>query len=140
MEKIQCRKCKEFKLSTEFYSDKSRPGGLHLYCKVCQLAMNKDYRQTDRGQERSKRARLKNKYGIVPEERDAMLEAQKGLCAICQMRKPLVVDHHHESGVVRELLCYGCNNAIGFLQDDPELIRAAAAYVERHSLARADSR
>lgn len=62
--------------------------------------------------------------------------AQGSKCAICQRvlrsRKSTHVDHCHETGVVRGLLCVRCNPGLGLFADDPELLRRAAAYVEKH--------
>jgi hypothetical protein len=58
-------------------------------------------------------------------------EAQRFRCAICRAQPPrLIVDHCHVSGYVRGLLCQACNQAIGFFRDQPDTMRAAAAYVE----------
>jgi len=80
----------------------------------------------------------KNKFGLVDGEYDRMFEKQDGVCAIC--RKPetrkvrgivvaLSVDHDHETGRVRGLLCQSCNQAIGLMQDDPTRLLAAASYL-----------
>lgn len=61
-----------------------------------------------------------------------MLAAQGGLCAVCQEALAVHVDHDHATGAVRDLLCFNCNGGLGQFRDDPELLRAAAAYVERH--------
>lgn len=85
---------------------------------------------------------MRKTYGIEPEQYDQMLIAQNGLCAICgrvekvlhsstQKLKALAIDHCHNSGVVRGLLCCNCNRAIGLLQDNPALLRKAARYIER---------
>lgn len=84
----------------------------------------------------TKRARtLVATYGITVEERDAMLAAQDGVCAICA--GPFVgtphVDHDHDTGAVRGLLCQPCNQAIGFMGDSPRRLIAAALYLERAS-------
>lgn len=77
------------------------------------------------------------KYCITPEIYDAMLQEQDYKCAICLRRpttkKPLAVDHHHQTGIVRGLLCNNCNSGIGFLQEDPEVMRNAVVYVEKHN-------
>jgi hypothetical protein len=77
-------------------------------------------------------------YGITIEQYDAMVLAQDGKCAICRTDKPggkgkyWHVDHCHDRDQVRELLCHGCNTGMGAFKDNPELLRAAAAYLERH--------
>lgn len=79
---------------------------------------------------------LRRKYGITLEEYDALLQQQGGTCAICR-RPPrddisLHVDHDHETGARRGLLCFRCNNSLGDLEDDPDLLRRAAAYLDAH--------
>jgi hypothetical protein len=78
-------------------------------------------------------AHLKRKYGITPEEYDARLAEQGGGCAVCgrppKAGKSLHVDHDHETGYVRGLLCFSCNAALGHFQDDLERIDAALIYV-----------
>ena len=77
-------------------------------------------------------------YGIDGREYDRLLDLQGGRCAICRTREPgskrpvFAVDHDHVTNQVRGLLCYGCNTALGLLRDDPQLLRAAVRYVERH--------
>ena len=62
---------------------------------------------------------------------------QRWRCLICQERAPagsrLVVDHNHDTGVVRGLLCSRCNTGIGLLGEDPARIIAAAMYLMNHS-------
>jgi hypothetical protein len=77
-------------------------------------------------------------YGITAEEYTALLEAQGNRCAICRSdewpgkdNQPHV-DHCHVGGQVRGLLCGRCNNGLGQFKDDPVVLRAAAAYLERH--------
>jgi hypothetical protein len=84
--------------------------------------------------ERVRQSHLQRTFGLTIEEYDEMLTAQGGACAICKgvekSGKRLAVDHCHETGRVRGLLCTNCNNAIGGLQDNPTLLRAAADYLE----------
>ena len=66
-----------------------------------------------------------------------MLESQGNRCAICLTDSPggkgaWHVDHCHDSGLVRALLCANCNVGIGLLSHDPGRMRAAAEYVELH--------
>ena len=64
-----------------------------------------------------------------------MLAEQDGGCGICgdpPGKTALHVDHDHETGVVRGLLCFRCNSALGNLRDDPDIITLALVYVTRH--------
>lgn len=59
---------------------------------------------------------LASKYGLTPPEYDAILEKQNGVCAICSAvpdGHPLCVDHDHDTGRIRGLLCASCNTFIG---------------------------
>jgi hypothetical protein len=83
---------------------------------------------------------LRGRYGITAEDADAMLGAQGGLCAICRAAPAAHVDHDHETGAVRALLCFNCNGGLGQFKDDPRVLRAAADYVEEHRGRRPSSR
>jgi hypothetical protein len=76
-------------------------------------------------------------------EYNALLREQGGVCAVCGKDEPnahgrtgkqfrLAVDHCHQTGAVRGLLCQKCNRAIGLLGDDPALMRKAISYLLRH--------
>lgn len=82
----------------------------------------------------------KSNYGLSHADYEAMRQSQAGACAICsqQMRvggRPGMdqehVDHDHHTGRVRGLLCSRCNTSIGKFNDDPQLLRKAAEYIER---------
>lgn len=83
-------------------------------------------------------ARLKREYGITQSEVDALFEAQKGLCPICEgiLNPPpdrtTHIDHDHVSHKVRGLLHNRCNMALGLLSESPEVLRKAADYLEKH--------
>lgn len=83
---------------------------------------------------------LKYNHGLTMSEYDALLAAQAGCCAICGRKpdgKKLHVDHDHAccpgkrscGDCVRGLLCGPCNTAVGLLQDDPDVLLSAAAYL-----------
>jgi hypothetical protein len=95
-----------------------------------------------KGDWRSKRSKgmldweytLHRNYGLQKGDYDRMLEEQDGRCAICGVEKcstgrRFAVDHCHETGVVRGLLCAACNHAIGKLADCPERMMAALIYL-----------
>ena len=89
-----------------------------------------------RRKELTRKSELKRKYGISEEEYEAILESQGGCCAGCGTKTPtgkwgvFAVDHCHDTGVVRGLLCNECNRGIGLLKDDPHLLRILANYLE----------
>jgi hypothetical protein len=78
-------------------------------------------------------------YGLPLGQYEEIREAQNGLCAICGRAETsrrtgrLSVDHDHETGALRGLLCNRCNRALGEFDDSPGRLRAAAAYLERHA-------
>lgn len=77
---------------------------------------------------------LRHQFGLTVEQFQALNDAQGGRCAICGVVpsgrfKRLSVDHDHRTGRFRGLLCWWCNRGIGFLQDDPEKMRGAIAYL-----------
>jgi len=80
---------------------------------------------------------LMRTFGITIEQYEAILAGQGGVCAICG-RAPsesisLHVDHDHETGRIRGLLCFRCNNSLGDLDDDPALLQSALSYVAKPS-------
>lgn len=89
-----------------------------------------------------KNADLKKLYGVDLEWYNAQLEQQNGKCFICNRPEKakirnktlsLAVDHCHNTGKVRKLLCRACNNAIGAFNHDPSILRRAADYLETHT-------
>jgi DNA-directed RNA polymerase subunit RPC12/RpoP len=81
--------------------------------------------------EKIKRNHLWSRYGIRLEQYEAMVVAQDGRCAICgSALEQLHVDHDHETGEIRGLLCSNCNVAISQLGDDVETMESAIAYLE----------
>jgi hypothetical protein len=71
------------------------------------------------------------RYGLSLQDYRAILERQGNACAICKMpAKPLCVDHCHATGKVRGFLCRNCNLGLGNYNDNPDLHRAGAAYLE----------
>jgi hypothetical protein len=95
------------------------------------------------------RARIKRLYGLTLAEYDALVAEQCGLCAICGQpprwttgmgtgEPKLHVDHDHETGEVRSLLCQKCNRGIGCFGDDQRLLMRALWYLQGHAAKRRD--
>ena len=77
------------------------------------------------------------KYNLTTEDYANMLARQKGGCAICSKantnNRNLHVDHCHETGHVRALLCNKCNSGLGMFRDNPEILEKAAQYLKIHA-------
>src|SRR2546427_2751606 len=105
---------------------------------LCKRCYAKQYRQAhlDFLQDREQRRGLRTRYGLSVEKYGQILAMQRGVCAICS-RPPktrrLSVDHDHETGKVRGLLCYPCNSRLLQRRHTPLLLRRAARYLERNS-------
>lgn len=137
LEMLLCGKCGEEKPPEDFALDRSRPNGRNAYCRSCRSAWAREHRRANPTYDH--RRRLLSRYGITEQQYEAMLEAQGRRCAICRTDQPggnggrtFHVDHDHETGAVRALLCSGCNSGLARFGDDPALLRAAAAYLEVH--------
>ena len=77
----------------------------------------------------------KYKYGITPEEYKILWGKQNGACAICRRSEgegaisKMCIDHCHDTGKIRGLLCGSCNMGIGGLQHNPELLKRGVKYL-----------
>lgn len=102
-------------------------------------AYHRDYKRQwckGKGKVYSKSIQLRRKYGIDVIEYERMCVQQNNLCAICDelpTKKTLCVDHNHTTGKVRELLCNGCNAALGHSKESIRVLRNMIAYIERHA-------
>lgn len=80
---------------------------------------------------------LQRTYKIDLDKYNSLLTEQSGVCAICKNECPsgkrLAVDHNHDTGEVRGLLCCKCNRGIGNLNDDLDRLRSAVVYLEKYS-------
>jgi hypothetical protein len=79
-----------------------------------------------------RRSWLKVKYGLTEEDYQKLFRKQRGRCCICQKRlgSRTAVDHDHETGFVRGLLCLRCNTGLGLFEDNIRLLAAAIVYLQ----------
>ena len=125
-----CKWCEsQFELGQEF--------GQYRYCSVeCRkrwhAANHKTAVRTARDPRQQKNYWLKNKYGITIEDFESKLKDQDNTCPICceGIGWSAHVDHCHETGQVRKLLCGTCNQALGLLKEDVEIMKRMIMYVQ----------
>jgi len=124
----RCADCKQYKPVAEFPRNKNTKDGFHCYCKACNNARSYESRQRLHGSTRH--SHLKHRYGIGADEFDEVVRQQGGVCAICGRPDPEHVDHDHETGDVRGILCFNCNGGLGQFRDSIESLLAAAMYLD----------
>ena len=82
-----------------------------------------------------RKLRLVRVYNITEDDYANLYGDQSGKCAICETNNVrLVIDHNHDTGKVRQLLCDNCNRGIGLLKDNPEVVQKAADYLRKFSV------
>ena len=127
----KCTKCGEEKPINDFAKRNNRKSGIQSSCKECNVKNKQDaqyYRDW----------KLKAVYGITREDYNSLREKQNNCCAICGIHEKhaknstLCVDHNHDTGEVRGLLCHKCNAAIGLLQDNHEFCFNASEYLKEY--------
>lgn len=151
-----CTKCREAKPIHEFGMVQGKPGS---WCKACnrrsaaewraanpdkvrernrtvnrnpevQRRHQKRWQQSEAGRASARRTHLKSKYGLSQEDFDRMLTEQGGRCSLCDVAPDrLVVDHDHDTGRVRALLCDPCNRGLAAFRDNAAALVRAADYV-----------
>lgn len=160
MQSKRCPQCGETKeLTNEFWPRNSATKtGFHSWCKECSRRKKresdervkardpeafanrrKQYVETYRRKHpevlrRGHRLRNLRKFGITEEQYDALLAAQGGRCAICELPergRMLAVDHCHSTEEVRGLLCSKCNTGLGLFDDRQDRLMKAISYLER---------
>lgn len=101
------------------------------------LQKRREIYATEGGKEYRREHNLKAHYGMTQLEYDQMLQTQNYSCAICdieqwQTGKNFHVDHDHNTGDVRALLCGNCNRGLGAFLDSPAIVELAASYLRKH--------
>ena len=143
-----CNVCGETKSLSDYYptqfKSKEFPDKVYYHgkCKSCFIkAKQKDY-TPEKGRDKN----LKRCYGISLNEYNEMLEKQNNKCMTCGTTKPggrksgrgggadvFVVDHCHDTGKVRGLLCYSCNRTLGLVGDNTQILHKMINYLSINS-------
>ena len=91
------------------------------------------YRRSDHGKRKYRDLHLMKQYGMTSDRYKEILESQDGCCAICggvnKDSKPLYVDHSHNTGEIRGLLCMQCNASIGQAGDNTYRLMKMVEYL-----------
>lgn len=132
-----CTKCKETKDLSAFRDHKAYRDGKVSWCISCQHLKTKEWNILNKSKKQAYDSQWKmaSKYGINNEVYSKMLSNQNGLCKICNCtpdkapKGKLYVDHCHETGKVRGLLCDHCNNVLGRAKDSIETLTNAIKYL-----------
>ncbi|MGY1858515.1 endonuclease VII domain-containing protein [Modestobacter sp. SYSU DS0290] len=114
-----CPGCRQAVTHEQFSRNSRQRSGFGSRCLRCHRRSSNDAYWTRR-------------YGLTRADVAALRAGQADACAICGAAAPEHLDHDHQTGRVRALLCQRCNQGLGLLQDDPSVLRAAADYVEEH--------
>jgi hypothetical protein len=116
----KCPECKKWKKHSSFGVSVANLLNLCTYCKECVHGID-----------------LQKRYGISVEVYSQLLASQGGGCAICgalaahSNTEKLFVDHNHETGKVRGLLCHCCNAMLGYAKDNTSNLCKGIQYLER---------
>lgn len=142
---LLCTKCGETKPVDDFYREPRNTlrQFRRTQCKKCDIKKNKSYKDKNKeilNKKRVQHNRLKKAF-FPPDLFDARLANQGGVCAICGAqeaggRGQFHADHDHTTSSPRGILCHRCNIALGHFQDNPEILKAAIAYLEKYSEAK----
>lgn len=139
----RCSRCRNVKVLGAFPRSKNRTNGRYFRCKQCVRDERLQNLRKHRDQE------LRRRFGIGLDDYEELLERQGGGCAICGAvvsldGRSLAVDHDHAccpgrgrccGRCVRGVLCVGCNTGLGSFRDEPALLLAAVAYLQRRRAA-----
>jgi hypothetical protein len=89
----------------------------------------KDKAYREKNKRKIKLVHIKWRYGITPEAYNSLLEAQKGLCAVCRTCPAKAVDHDHKTGQIRGILCATCNTGLGVFKENEGNLLSAIEYL-----------
>jgi len=144
----RCPKCGMKKRVSGFHKNRNRKDGLGCWCKKCKAIKDKKWRKLNKGLQKERSAKYYREKGCKAVARrlygetvdfDKMYEEQKGRCAVCnkhqsELAKRLHIDHNHETGQVRSLLCHSCNVGLGHFRHRKDLMQDAINYLVRHEI------
>ena len=140
MESKRCQDCGVTKPLSDFgvYKRPHRAKDTeHKMCKLCYNARMVKYMSSEEQRLKKYYLKIEKKYGITRQDYEDMLAEQNGVCAICgkinrfdAFHQRLAVDHNHDTGNVRGILCTSCNSALGMVDDNIEVLEKMISYLK----------
>lgn len=149
-----CRICGDLKNRSEFYPKSDAKDGLRSTCKSCNseeskkwgkqnknrsYKIHKNYRESnpEKIKEIQRNTKYKLNYGITTADFEKLYSSQGEKCEICKkstdkISTNMCVDHDHDTGKVRGILCRKCNSALGLFTDNEEILENAISYLKKH--------
>ncbi len=132
-----CRLCEQEKDDTEFYRFFDRWTNRSYYSSRCKPCHQEYKRQSPTTPRNRKAEKLQLRYGLTYDQWEEMRQAEDFRCMICgisedEIGKKLDVDHCHDSGRVRGVLCNPCNVILGLARDRINLLESAAKYLKEN--------
>lgn len=113
-----CTKCREEKPLDMFHRQTKASDGRASWCKACANTIGRAARKRTYLPENKRKWQLKTRYALTPAQVEDLLHAQGGKCGICEsVLTKFHIDHSHETGKVRGLLCHRCNIRLGGWDD-----------------------
>jgi hypothetical protein len=138
LEQKKCSKCGEIRSVKSFTRRSARKSGKASWCKSCLNKWRVDARaKNPKSFQDYEFARgLRRNYGMTVDQYNKMLIDQKECCDCCgqhqsKFKRRLHVDHDHETGQIRGLLCTECNPAIGYLKHSIDRLEMAIRYLKK---------
>ena len=133
---VICKSCNYIKTIDQFYyrnTERKSRSGYTTRCKACVIRSHSQQRAFDPDTKKSQD--LKSRFGIGYDTYKEMLKTQNGKCNICfkpqsDFKLKFAVDHCHETGKIRGLLCLHCNHGLGKFFDKISLLERAIEYLK----------
>lgn len=128
-----CTLCKKEK-DISFFPKAWKSNSYMSECKNCRNKRTDKYRANQDKEykvKRNRRKRLREKYDMSPDDYNKMYILQEGKCKICKdPYDKLYIDHCHTTGLIRGLLCGGCNTGLGMFKDNSNYLSSAIEYLK----------
>lgn len=135
----KCRVCLEIKTKGDFQLDRTTKDSLKGICKICCAEEQKFFHIANPVARRRvmKKANIKANFGVTLDDKEDLINFQGRCCAVCggntpskNLKRGWALDHNHETGEIRGVLCYNCNVGLGMAKDSEDILLKMIAYLK----------